>query len=120
MQRLTVLYDEQCALCRRARRWLERQSQFVPLTFIAASSDAARGLFPSLDHEATLVEPTVVADTGAVFCGAKAWIMCLWALEEYRSMALTMRSPGAWWAAKRFVTSVSRNRRRLALRGGRA
>ena len=113
MRRLTVLYDADCSLCRRARAWLERQSQFVPLVFVPAASEEARTLFPALDHETTLAELTVVADSGEIYCGPKAWILCLWALREHRSTALTMRSPGAWWAAQSFIRQVSRNRHRI-------
>lgn len=114
MRRLNVLYDADCSLCCRARAWLERQSQYVPLVFAAAGGEEARRLFPGLDHEATLNELTVIADSGEIYRGPKAWIICLWALREYRSTALTMRTPGAWWAAKSFIRQVSKNRRRLA------
>lgn len=110
MRELTVLYDESCGLCRRARSWLERQRQFVRLDFVAAGSEEARSRYPDLDHEASLVDLTVVADSGEIYLGPKAWILCLWALEGYRQTALTMRSPGAWWAARRLITSISRNR----------
>lgn len=119
MRELTVLYDEKCALCRRARAWLERQSQYVPLSFVPAGSDLAELKFPQIDHEASRIELTVIADSGEIYVGAKSWIMCLWALREYRSKALTMRAPAAWWAAKKFITSVSKNRHHFALRGDR-
>ena len=114
MRRLTILYDADCALCRRARAWLERQSQYVPLVFVPAGRDEARRRFPGLDHEATLNDLTVIADTGDIYRGPKAWILCLWALRDYRSTALTMRSPAAWWAAKSLIRQVSKNRHKLA------
>ena len=114
MRRLTVLYDAECALCRRARGWLARQSQYIPLLFVPAGQEEARHLFPGLDHEATLAELTVIADTGEIYRGPKGWIICLWALREYRSTALTMRRPGAWWAAQSFIRRVSKSRHRLA------
>lgn len=114
MGTLTVLYDSQCRMCCRARHWLEEQNQFVALRFAAAGKERARRLFPDLDHEATLKELTVIADSGAVYRGEKAWILCLWALRDYRSMALRMGSPGALWAARHFVETVSRNRHRLS------
>ena len=90
----------------------------VPLSFVPAGQEDAKRLFPSLDHDATLVDLTVIGDGGEVFSGAKAWIICLWALHEYRSIAINLRSPASWWAAKRLVTVVSRNRHRLAVSGG--
>lgn len=117
MKRLTVLYDADCALCRRARDWLGRQTQLAQLRFVAAGSEAARRLYPTLDHERTLAEITVIGDGGEVFRGAKAWVVCLWALADYRSVAFTLRSPTAWWAAKQFVDSVAKNRHKLALPG---
>ncbi len=114
MRRLTILYDADCALCRRARAWLGRQSQYVPLVFVAAGGEEARGLFPGLDHDASLAEITVIADTGEIYRGPKAWIICLWALRRHRSTALAMRTPGAWWAAEAFIRQVSKNRNRFA------
>lgn len=117
MRSLTVLYDQQCALCRRARSWLERQSQYVPLRFLAAGGAAARRCFPDLDHAKTLLELTVIGDGGELFRGAKAWVVCLWALREYRSLSLLMHRPGLWWMAKRLVTTVSNRRHSLAILG---
>ncbi len=118
MRHLTILYDSQCELCRRARAWLEGQQQFVPLRFVAAGQEEARRLFPELDRQATAVELTVVADSGAVYRGEKAWILCLWALRQYRQVALRLGSPGALWAARQFVERVSRGRRGILRSGG--
>ena len=58
MKQMTVLYDAQCSLCRRARMWLERQQQFVRLVFVSAGQPEAQRMFPDLDHESTLAELT--------------------------------------------------------------
>ena len=50
---LTVLYDEACPVCRRARRWVEGQLTYAPVVFVAAGSEEARRRFPVLDHAAT-------------------------------------------------------------------
>ncbi len=50
---LTVLYDAQCPVCRKARRWTERHRQLVPIRFVAAGSDLARYRFPELDVGST-------------------------------------------------------------------
>ena len=113
MRELTVLYDANCALCCRARNWLGQQGQLVPLRFVAAGSAAARDLFPDLDHESSLAELMVVDDRGYVYQGAKAWVMSLWALDDYRSLASTLSAPEAMRWAKRVAGAVSANRHKI-------
>jgi len=115
-RRLTVLYDASCALCRRARGWLDRQAQNVRLEFVAAASNQARQRFPELDPAETLKEMYVVDEHGQVYRGEKAWLMCLWALEDYRDWSLRLAKPGRIDHAKRFVGWVSSRRHFL---GGR-
>jgi len=114
MRRLTVLYDQKCALCQRAWIWLNAQRQYVRLEFIPAGSDLARSRFPELDHEATLQELTVIGDGGEVYLGVKAWLLCLWALRDYRAMALRWSAPERMELARRFVAWISRNRGTLS------
>jgi predicted DCC family thiol-disulfide oxidoreductase YuxK len=114
MRGLTVLFDQDCALCRRARTWLGRQAALLPLDFVPAGSLVAQRLFPSLDHTATLREITVISDRGEVYRGAKAWLMCLWALRDYREMAIRWSTPGRIEYARRFVAWVSKHRFRLS------
>jgi predicted DCC family thiol-disulfide oxidoreductase YuxK len=93
--RLTVLYDAGCPLCTRFRDWLLAKPTLVPLALVPAGSHAARIMFPGLDHAATLQEITVVADTGAVWTGEAAWVLCLWATVEHRGHAEQLARP-AW------------------------
>ena len=113
MRELTVLYDEECELCCAARGWLERQTQLVPLRFLPAASATARARFPALDPDAVLREMHVVDDDGDVYRGHKAWIICLWALRDYRIWSQRLASPRMQPQAKRFVAWVSRNRSRM-------
>lgn len=110
MRALTVLYDSDCGLCQRVRDWLEDQPKYVEMEFVAAGSMTARARFPRLDPEETLREVTVVGDGGEVYQGAKAWLICLWALRRYRLLALDWSTPERMALAKRFVAWVSRNR----------
>ena len=104
---LTVLYDEGCPLCRAARRWLAGRAQLVPLFFVPAGSAEARGLFPGLDHAATLRDLTVIADDGSIYVGDGAWVACLWALADYRGMAERLTSPRLLPTARRFIAAAS-------------
>lgn len=97
---LTVLYDDRCALCRTFSTWLARQACLVDLDLVPAGSTAARQRFPSLDHARTLEEITVVSDAGAVWTGAHAWVMCLWATAAHRALAEGLARPSRLPLAK--------------------
>ena len=113
MRRLTVLYDTRCTLCREARRWLERQARLVDLEFVAAGSDELRRRWPGIDPDETLRQLTVVGDDRAVYRGAKAWVMCLWALREYRAWGVRLAAPHLRPFAERTFRWLSKRRRRL-------
>ncbi|MFJ8820237.1 thiol-disulfide oxidoreductase DCC family protein [Streptomyces sp. NPDC102467] len=110
VRRLTVLYDAECPLCTFVRSWLTRQRQLVPLEFIAAGSGEARGRFPGLDHAATLGDITVVGDSGQIYRGPAAWIVCMWALREYRATSHRMTTPAGMKVAKQVVLGAAKYR----------
>jgi predicted DCC family thiol-disulfide oxidoreductase YuxK len=115
---LTVLYDGRCALCGRARIWLEKQPKYVTMAFVEAGSAEARKRFPDLDHDATLAELTVVGWGGEVYRDAKGWVMCLWALKKYRSAALRLSTPELMPVARRTIAWVSKQRFQIAEAAG--
>ena len=117
VSRVTVLYDARCQLCRAARAWLERQPQLVPLEFLPATSAEARRRYPFLDPELTLEDLTVVGDGGEVWVGAKAWVVCLWALEGKRGLAQRLSTPALMPRARSVVGFVSRHRRSVGTWG---
>ena len=116
MDTLTVLYDARCNLCSHLRAWLEAQPAYVQLAFVAAGSPEARRRFPTLDHAATTSELTVIGDDGAVYIEAKAFLMCLWALRDYRAWSLRLSAPEMLPLARRVVLWVAQNRFRLGSR----
>ncbi|MBI1760459.1 MAG: DUF393 domain-containing protein [Acidobacteria bacterium] len=114
MRQLTVLYDERCNLCCRIREWLLRQPKYVQLDFVAANSAEARARFPQLDHERSLRELHVITSAGEVYRDAKVWLMCLWALREYRLWSLRLATPELMPLARRAIARVSSKRGKLA------
>src|SRR6476659_4659563 len=116
MQTLTVLYDARCNLCSHLRAWLETQPAYVLLAFVPAGSQEAQRRFPALDHAATTSELTVIGDDGAIYIEAKAFIMCLWALRDYRAWSLRLSSPDMLPLARRVVLWVAQNRFRFGSR----
>ncbi|MCX6608844.1 MAG: hypothetical protein NTV52_35345 [Acidobacteria bacterium] len=79
MTSLTLHYDAQCGLCSSMRNWIQSQRHALPLHFL-----------PKPPEERNL---TVIADTGEVWQGDSAWLMVLWALEDYRSWSYRLSSP---------------------------
>lgn len=110
MRELVVLYDAHCGLCVRCRLWLARQSQWVPIRMLPRDSVEAEARFPSLTPIVPPDELVAIADDGAVYWGARAWLICLWALEEYREWALWLASPMLMPLARRTFAHVSKNR----------
>jgi predicted DCC family thiol-disulfide oxidoreductase YuxK len=92
MEALTVLYDPDCGLCRRAHDWLAGQAKLIELIFVPCASDEARQRFPELNHELTKTDLTVIDSRGAIYFGPKAWLMVLWALAGYREWSYTRSS----------------------------
>jgi predicted DCC family thiol-disulfide oxidoreductase YuxK len=110
-EKLTVVYDEECALCRRCRQWLEGQPTHVPLEFLAAGAAAARDRYGSVPW---LGADLVVADEqGNVWAGPAAFLMCLWATVQYREWSYRLSGRTLAPLAERFFLFVSHNRRRI-------
>lgn len=113
MSALTVLYDPDCGLCRRAHEWLAQQRKLIELIFVPCKSAEARRRFPHLDHDLTAKDLTVIGDQGAVYLGPKAWLMVLWALVQYREWAYRLSSPELLPTTRRVVSLISQNRSQI-------
>lgn len=105
---LTVLYDEGCPLCLRARDWLRTQPLHLPMELLAAGSPEARrryGVIPWRGQELV-----VTAEDGRVWVGPAAFVMCLWATRRYRPWAYRLSAPALAPLARRFFTALSARR----------
>ena len=117
MRQLTVLYDAECGLCRRVQAWMLAQPKFIDVAFVPVNSEEARYRYPELDHELASKDLTVISDQGALYRGAKAWLMCLWALRDYRAWSLRLSSPELLPSARKVISMISQNRYKLGGRG---
>jgi predicted DCC family thiol-disulfide oxidoreductase YuxK len=111
MRRLTVLYDPSCELCRRCHHWLSAEPALVELEFLGRDSAAARERFGRM--EAAPDELVVVSDEGEVYRGPNAFIMCLYALRDYRAWAFRLADPAMQPLARRALDWLSHNRKRI-------
>jgi len=110
MKSLYVLYDEHCELCKRLKDWLLGQRSWIALGLIPAGSARAKARFPGLEQVAGTSDLVVVSDAGEVYLNNHAWIMCLYALDEYRDWALRLASPLLLPFARRAFEALSKNR----------
>ena len=117
MDTLTVLYDQDCLLCQECRIWLLRQRAFIKLRFIPLQSPQICEWFQRLEG-CSSINPrerlVVISDEGGVYHGQNAWIMCLYALRDYREWAQRLAHPALLPFARRVCELVSRNRRLLS------
>ena len=107
MRRLFVLYDADCGLSRRLASWLATEPALIPLLPLAAQSAEAARLFPG---HAPGAELAVVSDQGAVWLGDHAWIMCLYALRNYRDWARKLSHPLLLPLARQAYATLSTHR----------
>lgn len=114
MNELTVFYDERCELCCRCRDWLRRQPAYVRLNFIPLQSPLLHKRYPFLAAYQPDQEILVVSDTGAIYRGGDAWLMCLWATKTYREWSLRLATPVLYPMVRKFVTLISSHRLSLS------
>ena len=114
MRKIYVLYDSRCGLCSRARAWMLTQPASVAIEFIAAGSQRARRLFPALQHQEIPAELVVVTDEGEVYFADRAWIVCLFALPEYRQWSYRLARPPLRKLARRAWELFSSNRHQIS------
>src|SRR5690242_6172573 len=107
---MAVVYDATCGLCTRLKTWIAEQVPLVRVRFIPSGSPEARRRFPQLPPG----ELAVVADTGEVWLGNHAWIICLWALRDYRDLAVRLTSPLLLLMAREAFAVLSSNRAALS------
>jgi predicted DCC family thiol-disulfide oxidoreductase YuxK len=112
MRGLTVLYDADCGFCARCARWLGKQDQYLPLDLTPLDSPRAKAM--ALPAAAKAGELTVIDDEGGVYTGNQAYLMCLYALKEYREWSARLVNPSVWPLARRAMEWVTHNRKNLS------
>ncbi|MCE0483615.1 MAG: DUF393 domain-containing protein [Methylacidiphilales bacterium] len=110
MKRLYVFYDGECGLCRRCREWLAAQPAYLELVFYPFQSEAARKFCPKLETLHPEERLVVLSDKGGIYAGERAWLMCLYALRNYREWAGRLAAPALRPLAQRLCILISHNR----------
>ncbi|MGP0018803.1 MAG: DCC1-like thiol-disulfide oxidoreductase family protein [Candidatus Sulfotelmatobacter sp.] len=118
MEKLYVLYDPECEICRRLKDWILVQRSWIGIAVLEAGSEKAKRLFPELEQIATQDDLAVVlvrnGDEGAVYLNDHAWIMVLYAMVEYREWAARLTHPLLMPLARQAFAALSKNRHYLS------
>ena len=114
MEKIYVLYDPKCEICRRLKDWILVQRSWIGIAVIAAGSDKAKRLFPELDQIAGKEDLAVISDDGSVYLNNHAWIMVLYAMVEYRDWAARLTHPLLMPLARQAFAALSKNRHTLS------
>jgi len=84
------------------------------LCMVPAGSEKAQKMFPELEKIATCNDLVVVSDDGQVYMNNSAWIMALYALEEYREWACRLAHPMVAPFARQAFEMISKNRHAIS------
>ncbi len=101
-----IVYDPNCGLCSMVKAWILDQAALLHIHMVAAGSEEAVRRFPQLPYG----ELAVIGNTGDVWLGNRAWIICLWALRDYRDWSIRLSSPLLLPMARQAFSALSRNR----------
>ena len=93
MNKLTVLYDARGGFCVMCRWCIKIQPMYVEIVMLPAGGPDALGRYPELNAPGFKEELIAIDDEGGVYRGTSAWLMCLWALEDYREWAERLSTP---------------------------
>lgn len=114
MERLTILYDTDCAFCRHCVEWLRGQESYLELEFLPADSPLTMQRFPELKEADLKSELTVIDDEGGVYYGENAYVICLYALHNYREWSCRLSKPGARPFVRKALHAVTQHRHTLS------
>ena len=100
MKRLRLYYDARCGLCAALVGWLRLQRQLIPIE--CAPKPAGQ------------TDLAVLSDTGEVWTGDSAWLIVLWALDDYRDWSYRLARPELLPLARQAFAALSKNRSTLS------
>ena len=118
VKQLTVLYDPTCSFCVRCRQWLAKQAKLIDMRFVPQGSSRQKKLYPDLkfevDRQGRPEELIVIDDARRVYRNDKAWVMCFYAMRDYRALSMRLARPGMAGLARRAYALVSGQRRAIS------
>jgi predicted DCC family thiol-disulfide oxidoreductase YuxK len=114
MKKLHVLYDAQDDFALRSFAWLVAQPAVWPLEFVPFQASERMARFEGIDVFQRRGPLLVVSDEGGVYAGPNAFIICLYALEDYQEWSYRLAAPMLLPLARRAFELLSTQGRRFS------
>ena len=112
--RIEVFYDGRCGMCCTFHEWIYRQPRAFAIDFIPYQSARAESVFPGIGTLDPARQMIVRTESGEVFRGAEAWVMCLLSCANHQTAARRLASPGLLPVAIRACNLLAANRHSLS------
>ncbi|HVF31770.1 MAG TPA: DCC1-like thiol-disulfide oxidoreductase family protein [Acidimicrobiales bacterium] len=110
-RQLTVVYDDDCELCRRCSTWLRCQPTHVPIELLPVSAAREEPRYQGVPWLGA--ELVVIDGQGRIWVGAAAFLVCLWATRDWREWSYRLSGPSLAPLAERFFHAISAHRGRI-------
>ena len=108
-ERLVVIFDGDCILCRRSVHWLEHRATHVPIETIASGHAEVQARYGAIaGYRESMV---AIADDGRSWVGPPdAYLVVMWAVRGTRMLSYLLALPGLKRLAGRVFQTVAGNR----------
>ncbi len=114
IRHIEVYYDGRCGMCCTFHEWVNRQPRAFAVRFAPYQSALAEEWFPGVRALGPEREMIVRTDTGEVYRGAGAWVLCLLSCHRYRWVARCLASPVLLPFAEKVCRALAGRRRALS------
>ncbi len=111
---LEIFYDGRCGMCCTFHEWVNAQERAFGLTFIPYQDPALEHCFPNLAELEPDKQMIVRTDTGELFFGAEAWVLCLLSCKHHQGMARRLGGKVLLPVAIRACHLLATNRKKLS------
>jgi predicted DCC family thiol-disulfide oxidoreductase YuxK len=101
-------------MCCTFHEWINRQPRAFAIDFIPYQSARAETAFPGIGTLDPARQMIVRTESGEVFRGAEAWVMCLLSCANHQAVARRLASPGLLPIAIRACNLLAANRHTLS------
>ncbi len=113
-KKIEVYYDGRCGMCCTFHEWINKQPRKFAIDFIPYQSERAEMVFPGIGMLDPARAMVVRSDSGVIYRGAEAWVMCLYSCSNYQSVAKKLAGPALLSVAIRACHVLAANRHSLS------